>query len=665
MADTLESLELEIKHSSSGAADDIKKVASSIRSVGRALEKVLPSMKSFNELLKGNTINFNDNHTTQIADTINNVKNAASGASKATKSVADGMKDVEKSAARAHKPLNVVLKSLGRVAFYRAIRTVLKEIAQAFQEGLQNAYAYSQGIASEGHRFSAAMDSMSSAGLKMKNQLGSAFIALLTAIAPVVNAIINLVTRLADAVSQFLAVFTGGTYLKAKDVPVQWAEGASGAAKATKEWRNQLLGFDEINRLDAPDEPSGGGGGTTPDPMSMFEDTPVDGFFKKLRDRIIALKESLDFEPFRKSWERFKDSIKSFGEVVAAGLGWAWDNILYPLSKWTIEKAAPVLINALASAFNFLTEVLKRLAPIFDWIWQKILKPVFSFIGSVAIKALQGLNDLLQDLADLISGKISFSEFIKGMSDSESIIASVCTVLGTLGLIGLFNYLKNTVLVGLFLGIGKLNTLLSFLAANPVVAVIAAITALIYIGIKLYQNWDTIKEKFEGFMESISSHVGNGVLEWQDFAYAAISAVQGVINIIRNICGWIKFMIEGIQTAIQWFKELDLVKNSEERAKKIQDSGEIWNGMNFASGGFPEEGQLFMAREAGPELVGTVGGRTAVATNNDIVAAVSAGVANAVSSVMGNTSGDVSVKVYLDSREIRTGQQRLNRAWGA
>lgn len=624
MADTLETLELEIKHSSSGAAEDIKKVASAIRGVGKALEKAKPNLKS----------------------------------------VASGMKDIGKSAEKAHKPLNVVMKSLGRVAFYRAIRTVLKEIAQAFQEGLQNAYAYSQGITSEGHRFATAMDSMQSAGLKMKNQLGSAFISLLAAIAPIINAIIGLVTRLADAVSQFLAVFTGGTYLKAKDVPARWAEGASGAAKATKEWRNQLLGFDEINRLDAPDDTSRGGSGSPVlDPMSMFEDTPVDGFFKTLRDRIIALKESLDFEPLRKSWDRFKDSIKSFGEAVATGLVWAWNNVLYPLSKWTIEAAAPVLINILASAFNFLTAVLERLAPIFDWIWQKILKPVFSFIGSVAITVLQGFNDLLQDLADLISGKIKFGEFIKGLSDVETIILAVCIALGAVGLIGLLKHLKDSVLTGVFLSVGKLGNLLSFLAANPIVAVIAAIAALIYIGIKLYQNWDTIKEKFEAFMDSIDDHVGNGVIEWQDFAYAAIGAINGIIQFVKDLCSWILTLIEGIQTAIAWFKELDIVKKSEERAQQIQEDGSIYL-QGFASGGFPDEGQLFMAREAGPEMVGTVGGRTAVATNNDIVAAVSAGVANAVSSAMGNRDGSVNVKVYLDSREIKNGQQRLNRAWG-
>ena len=55
----------------------------------------------------------------------------------------------------------------------------------------------------------------------------------------------------------------------------------------------------------------------------------------------------------------------------------------------------------------------------------------------------------------------------------------------------------------------------------------------------------------------------------------------------------------------------------------------------YAAGGFPDEGEMFVAREAGPELVGTIGSKTAVANNNQIVDAVSTGVAKAVSSVMG------------------------------
>lgn len=49
----------------------------------------------------------------------------------------------------------------------------------------------------------------------------------------------------------------------------------------------------------------------------------------------------------------------------------------------------------------------------------------------------------------------------------------------------------------------------------------------------------------------------------------------------------------------------------------------------FAAGGFPDVGQLFLAREAGPELVGTMGGQNAVANNDQIVSGITAGVSRA------------------------------------
>ncbi len=66
----------------------------------------------------------------------------------------------------------------------------------------------------------------------------------------------------------------------------------------------------------------------------------------------------------------------------------------------------------------------------------------------------------------------------------------------------------------------------------------------------------------------------------------------------------------------------------------------------YANGGFPDSGQIFMARENGlPEMVGSVGGRTAVANNDQIVEAVSKGVAQAVSSVLGSNNGQMKILV--------------------
>ena len=71
------------------------------------------------------------------------------------------------------------------------------------------------------------------------------------------------------------------------------------------------------------------------------------------------------------------------------------------------------------------------------------------------------------------------------------------------------------------------------------------------------------------------------------------------------------------------------------------DGGVFSNGswkpiQKYAAGGIPNYGQMFIAREAGPELVGTLGGHTAVMNNDQIVASVSAGVYQAVKAAMGS-----------------------------
>lgn len=57
---------------------------------------------------------------------------------------------------------------------------------------------------------------------------------------------------------------------------------------------------------------------------------------------------------------------------------------------------------------------------------------------------------------------------------------------------------------------------------------------------------------------------------------------------------------------------------------------DIWNKIqSFSTGGFPTTGQLFIANEAGPELVGSMGNKTTVANNQQIVAGIARGVADA------------------------------------
>ena len=93
----------------------------------------------------------------------------------------------------------------------------------------------------------------------------------------------------------------------------------------------------------------------------------------------------------------------------------------------------------------------------------------------------------------------------------------------------------------------------------------------------------------------------------------------------------------------------------------------------MAEGGFPEQGQMFIAREAGAEMVGNIGRRTAVANNDQIVAGIAGGVAEAneeqntllreqnslLRAILEKDSG-----VYLDGKNLTNSVEKYQRERG-
>lgn len=95
----------------------------------------------------------------------------------------------------------------------------------------------------------------------------------------------------------------------------------------------------------------------------------------------------------------------------------------------------------------------------------------------------------------------------------------------------------------------------------------------------------------------------------------------------------------------------------------------------YAMGGFPETGQMFIAREAGPEMVGTIGNKSAVVNNEQIIAGISEGVAdanseqNALLREQNNLlrkllEKDTIVNAVVGANDIIGGLQRKNRRDG-
>lgn len=99
----------------------------------------------------------------------------------------------------------------------------------------------------------------------------------------------------------------------------------------------------------------------------------------------------------------------------------------------------------------------------------------------------------------------------------------------------------------------------------------------------------------------------------------------------------------GVAGGVQWWKDMigtwsdsnkstgtKLLETAKHTLWDLSPIGALWNLgksiFGFADGGFPDAGQLFIAREAGAEMVGSLGGHTAVANNDQIVEGIREGV---------------------------------------
>lgn len=98
------------------------------------------------------------------------------------------------------------------------------------------------------------------------------------------------------------------------------------------------------------------------------------------------------------------------------------------------------------------------------------------------------------------------------------------------------------------------------------------------------------------------------------------------------------------------------IKLGLEVAKKVLKIGNFGFDIDLrAGGGFPDTGQMFIAREAGPELVGRIGRRTAVANNDQIVQGIASAVRSAMSGVNSPGAGGttrITVQNVLNGKAI-------------
>ena len=396
------------------------------------------------------------------------------------------------------------LASIKRIALYRAIRFVLKEITQAFKEGTDNLYQYSKAISGA---FAQSMDTLATSALYAKNSLAAMASPLINALAPAIDFIVDKFVDFINTINQLVATLTGAsTWTKALKYPKEYAEAADGANGKAKELRATLLGFDEINRLDDNSKGSRGSAAEELDYSKMFEEQTVSSNVKSLAKRIKDAFLEGDFY----------DLGSELGKKIRDGLNdIPWDSIQDRIKKNAMSAATfingivdteglPEAIGeTLADAFNTVTLKIKTF---FNEVkWKKVGKAVGDTLSTTVSKIdVQQLGDALWSV---LSAAV---ETALGMIESNPII-------GTAAVIGIgmkYGGLLGTNMATGIAGSGLTSKISGLIPTTAKIAITAAV--MFKIGNYLYDS--------VGWIQAIGDKLVEGWSRfWDTDAYHAVA----------------------------------------------------------------------------------------------------------------------------------------------
>lgn len=349
------------------------------------------------------------------------------------------------------------------------------------------------------------------------------------------------------------------------------------------------------------------------------------------------------------------------GATLALGAILAFSGCM-PLGIALMAIGATSLVSVMALNWNGLSDEIQNVIAIIT----TVVSVAFLAIG--AALAFSGANIPL-GLALLVAGAVTMGTAImpnwNDLSDNvQQKISMITTVVGgALLAVGAILALSGVALplgLGLMaagaLSLGAVATLNWDFVVNSIKKVVSVITgilsgALIVLGVLLCLSGAGVGLGLAVLAAGLSLSYAAWTLDdnpitrfVRQMANSIIGLVNGVIDAINDM---FHIQFNGLSVmGITLIPAFDI---------RLVDIPHI---PFFEDGGFPNEGQLFIAREAGAEMVGAMGRRTAVANNDQIVEGISAGVSVANDGVIAaiyallNVVEEKDMSVVIGDNEI-------------
>ena len=352
-------------------------------------------------------------------------------------------------------PLTGLVKQFARIAKYRMLRAVLKQIAEGFKEGVENYYRYSQAISSS---FAPAMDSAASSLLQMKNSIGAAAAPLIMELIPYLQQVVSWFITAINYANQLIALLRGqSSWSRATERSAKAFDGVKksvgGAAAAMKDL---LADWDELNIIQSESGGGGGGGGTKAmeDYLGMFEEVG------KFDNEIKALIDSIE-KRFGSVWNLAK-------EIGVALLGWkvsnAFAGVLGTLGALVSAGAIIDLVFKISQVF---TDTYLETGNV-GWLVGDVLETIIgaTLAKKVLTKVLGGeLAELAIPLTFAISAGATITALLEDTDvsalDEKSIAASITAALEGGTAAGYLAHIAGATLGESLLG-GAAGTLVTF-----------------------------------------------------------------------------------------------------------------------------------------------------------------------------------------------------------
>lgn len=645
--------------------------------------------------------------------------------------------------------LGYLANQFARVAMYRFIRTVIKEITQAMVTGVNNVYAYSTAI---GGSLAPAMDSIATSGLYASNALGAMASPILESLAPAIDFLIDKFVALINVINQFFA-FLGGhaTWTKAIKQQTKFnnelGKGGGAARQAKKELDLYLASFDELHVMNDPNKHNGGrggGAGGALDPSSMFEQAEFDGPIADFASRIKALFESKDWKGLGtfigESVNKGINAIdwKGMGRTVGKGIDAVftvsynfmktvrWDSIGSKVGEFLNESMYQIdwdqVGRTIAQGFLLIPQMIIGLITTLDWsaIVANLASSITGFLNEIsdvldsydwsAIGNQLGteFGEMLKEVDWLELGKSALRLFVTAL---EAAIDFGGSVLGSAGeeLFGdIFKGMKKKWgevkqwFQDTFGWIGDLIASIFGKSKDTIESTTRSATDIgkgnfseLRDGITTNSNEisNTVSDRFRRTNTSVTSNTGlmssSATRNFNDMGIATDRSMSSIRNVVEtnmsksyghaeknftsmnstastNLTGMrtkadsslsaieSKFSYTRLTFPSITFPHIPLphfsISGSANPLTWLQQGLPKVNIDWYAQGGFPDMGQMFVAREAGPELVGNIGNKNAVVNNMQIIEGIKQGVSEAMRGVHG--SGDSHITINLDGKVV-------------